>query len=87
MNNIGNEIFLFESNNYISEEVANRLNIRLFKKGSILFAKIGAAIFLERKRIATSHCAIDNNMMGLEKRETSTDEVYFYHLMNTIKII
>ena len=86
MNNIGNGIFLSKSNNYISEEVANRLNIRLFKRGSILFAKIGAAIFLERKRIATSHCSIDNNMMGLEKKEASMDERYFYHLLNTIKL-
>ena len=86
MNNVGNEVFLSNSNNYISEESTNKLNIRLFKKGSILFAKIGAAIFLERKRIALYNCSIDNNMMGLEKKEDSTDEIYFYHLLNTIKL-
>ncbi len=86
MNNVGNEVFLSNSNNYISEENISKLNIRLFRKGSILFAKIGAAIFLERKRIASYYCSIDNNMMGLEKKEDSTEETYFYHLLNTIKL-
>ena len=86
MNNVGNEVFLSLSNNYISEEDANKLNIRQFKKGSIIFAKIGAAIFLERKRIASCNCSIDNNMMALEKKEDSTEETYFYHLLNTMKL-
>lgn len=63
-NKSGNEYRLITANNYVSEEVASKLNCNIIRSDSIVFAKIGAAIFLERKRINDSDCCIDNNMMA-----------------------
>lgn len=66
MNNVGNENKMDKANNYISSETAERLKCAIIKPNSIIMAKIGAAIMLERKRLATTECCIDNNMMAFE---------------------
>ena len=63
-NNIGNEDVLYVANNYISESTFNELHCSLIPSGSIVFAKIGAAIALERKRRVCYDSCIDNNMMA-----------------------
>lgn len=63
-NNLGNENKLISASNYVSETVASKLCCKIVKKNSIVFAKIGAAIMLERKRITAYDCCIDNNMMA-----------------------
>ena len=64
MNNDGNGFYMIKANNYISVEIARTLSCNIIPQGAIVFAKIGAAIFLERKRITTCDCCIDNNMMA-----------------------
>ncbi|MBF4312524.1 restriction endonuclease subunit S, partial [Vibrio anguillarum] len=64
MNNVGNETFLISSNNYISESVKNSISAKVIPENAIVFAKIGAAIFLERKKICFQPSCIDNNMMA-----------------------
>lgn len=64
--NPGNERFLKKANNYISNEVVKRLKCNIIPAGSIVFAKIGAAIFLERKKLTTTNCCIDNNTMSFQ---------------------
>ena len=63
-NNIGNEYFMCKSNNYISDEVARKLSCNLIPERAIILAKIGAAIFLERKKMTRCVSCIDNNMMA-----------------------
>ena len=63
-NNIGNENVLCVANNYISESTFSELHCSLIPSGSIVFAKIGAAIALERKRRVCYDSCIDNNMMA-----------------------
>ena len=46
MNTIGNEIYMSSANNYITEEVRNKLRAKVFVKSSIIFPKIGAAIIM-----------------------------------------
>lgn len=62
MNNVGNETFMETANNYISEGVRKQLGASAFPAGSIVFAKVGAAIFLERKKILCRASCLDNNM-------------------------
>ncbi len=66
MNNDGNELFMKSANHWISENVRKTLGANCFPPGSIVFAKIGAAIFLERKRLLWQESCLDNNMMGLQ---------------------
>jgi type I restriction enzyme S subunit len=62
MNNVGNETFMETANNYISESLRKQLGATAFPAGSIVFAKVGAAVFLERKKILNKASCLDNNM-------------------------
>ena len=48
----------------VSVETANRLGARVFPKNSIVFAKVGAALLLNRFRLLGVDACIDNNMMS-----------------------
>ncbi|MEN8832039.1 restriction endonuclease subunit S [Pacificibacter sp.] len=73
--NPGNERTLNRANHYIAEETRRKLGARLLPEGAIAFAKIGAAIFLERKRIIDQSSCLDNNMAAfvLSAPEISRD--------------
>lgn len=62
--NDGNERSLNGANHYIDEDDRRRIGARVFPAGTIAFAKIGAAIFLERKRLVDQESCLDNNMAG-----------------------
>jgi len=64
MNNEGNSLFMVNANNWITEGTRQAMNATSFPQHTIVFAKIGAAIFLERKRILAQESCLDNNMMG-----------------------
>lgn len=75
--NPGNERTLNRANHYINESVRAKISARTFPEGTIAFAKIGAAIFLERKRVVDQESCLDNNMAGyvLEDADVSCDLV------------
>lgn len=80
MNSPGNETFLFGANNYIDEQVVRKLRAKVFPKGTIVFAKVGAALLLNRKRITSQPCLIDNNMMGIIlPNDSLIDGVFLYY--------
>lgn len=78
MNNDGNEIFMATSSNWISEDVRRKIAARVFPAGSIVFAKVGAAIFLERKKILSRPSCIDNNMAAFVINDEHAS-VRFFH--------
>ncbi|SUK04541.1 restriction endonuclease S subunit [Staphylococcus agnetis] len=52
MNNKGNEIVMRKSNNYVSNEIIDSKNWKVITNvPSMIFAKVGAAIMLNRKRL------------------------------------
>ena len=64
MNLPGNEYRMSRSNNYVSQYQVDTNHWRvLYDTPAILFAKVGAAVMLNRKRIVDSPCLFDNNMM------------------------
>lgn len=73
--NQGNERTLNRANHYIDESDRQRIGARVFQPGTIAFAKIGAAIFLERKRLIEQESCLDNNMAGytLQNENVSRD--------------
>ncbi len=77
-----NSKYMIEANNYISESTAKELSIIPVKKHSIIFAKIGAAIFLERKRILVKNSFIDNNTSSLyvDPQKANYEYIYYYLL-------
>uniref|UniRef100_UPI0034DF5512 hypothetical protein n=1 Tax=Candidatus Thiodubiliella endoseptemdiera TaxID=2738886 RepID=UPI0034DF5512 len=62
-----NKKVMITANNYVNSEQILRLNYKPINEQSIIFAKVGAAVFLERKRIANIFL-IDNNMMAFMRK-------------------
>ena len=58
-----------QANNYVSQATVKDLRVRPFFEDAIVFAKVGAAISHERKRIAPSPFLIDNNMMAFTPKQ------------------
>ncbi len=86
MNNEGNTLFMGKSNHWVTEVTRKEIGARAFPAGSIIFAKIGAAIFLERKRILSRPSCIDNNVMALIFESDKADFRFFHYVFLTIEL-
>lgn len=65
MNLEGNELVLVHSNNYVTDEQITRRSWRpIADVPAMLFAKVGAAVMLNRKRLVTMPFLLDNNTMA-----------------------
>jgi type I restriction enzyme S subunit len=82
MNIFENKFKMIKANHYVNDEQIKRLKYKIVIPNSLIFAKVGAAIFLERKKIA-SNFLIDNNMMSFTpKGEIS----FFYYVFINLKL-
>ncbi|WP_226345887.1 restriction endonuclease subunit S [Agilicoccus flavus] len=86
MNLPGNEVFMRRANNYISEDVRKKLGATRIPAGAIIFAKVGAAVFLERKRILTQDSCIDNNMSAFIVDPAQLDERFAHYLLTAFRL-
>lgn len=66
-----NGVVLTIANHYINADTQKKLGARIFPAGAIAFAKIGAAIFLERKRMIAQNSCLDNNMAAFVLQDAS----------------
>ncbi len=82
MNSDGNELFMIRANNYISETRRKALGAVRIPAQAIVFAKVGAAVFQERKRILAQDSCIDNNMAAFIV-DTGKLDVRFAHYLLT----
>ena len=65
MNLLGNEKFMNTANNYVSIEQIKQKKWKVIQSvPAIIFAKVGAAIMLNRKRMILNPFLIDNNTMS-----------------------
>ncbi|RDF04000.1 restriction endonuclease subunit S [Haemophilus parahaemolyticus] len=65
MNLLGNEIFMENSNNYVSiNQITNKKWKTITSTPAVIFAKVGAALMLDRKRLVLNEFLIDNNTMA-----------------------
>lgn len=83
MNLKGNEKVMTRSNNTIDDNLLKDIGVKLIENPSIIFAKVGEAIFLNRKRIAKQPFLIDNNMMAFSPNE-NVDLEFMYYLATSI---
>jgi type I restriction enzyme, S subunit len=86
MNNEGNETFMTTSNHWISEQTRKRLGANAFPADSIVFAKVGAAVFLERKKILGQPSCIDNNMAAFVLDKSRADVRFIHTLLLNKKL-
>lgn len=85
MNESGNERFLASANNHVSKEAIKSLGARVWPKGTIVFAKVGAALLTEKRRILVKDTIFDNNIMGLVPK-ASIESHFLYLFMETVKL-
>ncbi|MGM7689270.1 restriction endonuclease subunit S [Staphylococcus felis] len=65
MNHPVNKIFMKKANNYVTEEQIDEKKWKVINDvPAVIFAKVGAAIMLNRKRIVIEPFLIDNNTMS-----------------------
>jgi len=79
MGNSGNQKFMSAANNTISNQTASFLKADIIPSGSIVYAKIGAALLLNKRRITTTQCCIDNNMSAYIPCELNIDWAYYWY--------
>jgi len=71
---------MLEGPNSVSRDVAAKLRAPVIPAGAILWAKIGAALFLNRRRVTTRPCCIDNNLTAYipDGTHVSTDWALYW---------
>ena len=81
MNNYGNEQEMTCANNYVTDEQIVRKNWKpITEVPAVIFAKVGAAIMLNRKRLCRFPFLLDNNTMAYkfgEKWDTNFGKTLF----------
>lgn len=85
MNTKGNEVEMYLSNNYVSNELAISKKWGTAPAGTVIFPKIGAAIATNKKRILTEPSLFDNNVMGIICDDRVLPKFMLY-LLNSIDI-
>ena len=86
MNNIGNETEMRNANNYVTQEQIMTNSWKVINETpAIIFAKVGAALMLNRKRLVTRPFLIDNNTMSYSFDE-SWDKDFGLTLFQTINL-
>lgn len=74
MNTPGNEYELVASNNYVTAEQIARMGWRpISQVPAIFFAKVGAAVMLNRKRLVNEPFLLDNNTMAFSMDSSLLD--------------
>ena len=71
MNLPGNERFMRNSNNWITESTRRRIKAKTHPPGAIVFPKIGAAVATNKKRLLTCESIVDNNVMAVAINDSS----------------
>lgn len=80
------KVYLELCNNYIDDNVAKTIKGCILPKDTVVFAKIGEALKLNRRAITGCDCLIDNNAMGIAPKREALRIQYFYFLMKNLKM-
>jgi type I restriction enzyme S subunit len=80
------EVFLAKANHYISYSEAREIRAKPLPENTTVFAKIGAAIALNRRAILSEPSLVDNNVMGLHPASAELDHKFLFHFVCTQKL-
>ena len=86
MNSVGNEKKLKISNNYVSSSQIQAHGWKLFPAPAIFFAKVGAAVLLNRKRLIFTDFLLDNNTMAFSIDINNTDVNFMFSTFERINL-
>lgn len=80
------DVYLSKANHYISRTEAASIRATPLPQDTTVFAKIGAAIALNRRAILSKPALVDNNVMGLHPASGGLDAKYLFHFACTLKL-
>lgn len=73
--------------NYIDDNVVKEIHGTILPPQTIVFAKIGEALRLNRRAITENYCLIDNNAMGIHTNNNNNlNTRYLYYFMCSIDL-
>lgn len=81
MNSSENRQFMRVANNYIGQKALSALRAKVFPSGTVIFPKIGGAVYTNKKRLLIQDSLIDNNVMGvtpLDDRHIISEFLFYY---------
>lgn len=76
--------YMSESDSSVSPEIAKALGARVFPVDTIAFAKVGAALLLNRFRLIGRPACMDNNMMGYILDRNGVSARFVWWMMHRI---
>lgn len=77
-----NKKTIVDANNWIDAKTKNQEAFKVFPENSVVFAKVGAALLLNRRRILTRPTCIDNNMMVAIPN--CIDSLFLFYILSNI---
>lgn len=78
--------YLREADNSVSRNVAAEVGARIIPPGSVIMAKIGAALLLARYAVTSRPACIDNNLQALVPRSKLIDSRFLAYAMEEVSI-
>ena len=86
MNTPGNEVYLIETPNHISEDVRKTIGAKVLPPESVVFPKVGGAIATNKKRKISIPSCVDNNIMGLVPKKEKITSHFLAWWMQSVDI-
>ncbi len=80
----GNEKYLINAENYVTQQIAIKLGATINSPGGIMFPKVGAALLGNKRRILSTNGITDNNIMVFSPKEKDSD--YWYYWLSIIDL-
>ncbi|MCD5532732.1 restriction endonuclease subunit S [Lactobacillus delbrueckii] len=77
MNDSCNTLTMRKASNYVTSSQISKNKWKPILNQNIIFAKVGAAVYLERKRKAMGPFLLDNNMMAFQPKDADIDYIYY----------
>ena len=82
---LGN-IYLKECKNYIKHDAISKIKGKLLPPNTIVFAKIGEALKLNRRAITKAYSLIDNNTIGIKANDEIVTNLFLFYYLKTVKL-
>jgi type I restriction enzyme S subunit len=78
--------YLVRAKHYISKAEAQQIGARILPAGSVVMAKIGEAIRLNRRAVLLQPSLVDNNVMALIPRDDLLGSDFLYYYSQTLRL-
>lgn len=79
-----NDPFVSRAANTVDDALLRELGARTYPAGTVIFPKVGGAVFTNRKRITGIESTFDNNVMGLVPK--SIEPIWLFSWMQTVNL-